>query len=70
MYASLGTRPNISFAMTTLSRFLTNPGPVHWSAVKRVFHYLKGTQDLWLTFGKVKKVLAGYADADGSMAKD
>jgi hypothetical protein len=31
---------------------------------------LKGTKDLWLSFGHAKIDLAGYADADGSMAKD
>lgn len=33
MYAMLGTRPDISFAVTTLARFAKNPGPVHWEAV-------------------------------------
>jgi Reverse transcriptase (RNA-dependent DNA polymerase) len=70
MYASLGTRPDISFAVTTLSRFSVNPGSAHWEAVKRVFRYLKGTQNLWLTFGGEEKTLIGYTDADGSMAED
>lgn len=46
MYASLGTRPDITFAVQTLSRFATNLGIAHWEAVKRVFHYLKGTREL------------------------
>jgi hypothetical protein len=70
MYASLGTRPDISFAVTTLSRFNSNPGEAHWNAAKRVFRYLKGTRDLWLVYGGVKRVLTGWADADGSMAED
>ena len=37
MYASVGTRPDISFAVSTLSQFLDNPGQAHWEAVKRVF---------------------------------
>ena len=37
MYASIGTQPNISFAVSTLSQFLDNPGQAHWEAVKRVF---------------------------------
>jgi hypothetical protein len=40
------------------------------SATKRVLCYLKGTKDLWLTFGGSKKELVGYTDADGSMAED
>ena len=34
MYASLGTRPDISFAVQTVSRFSKNPGLAHWDAVK------------------------------------
>jgi len=44
----------------------------HWNAVKRVFKYLKGTREQWLTYGLVPggEKLQGYADADGSMAED
>ena len=70
MYASLGTRPDISFAVQTVSWFSKNPGLAHWDTVKRIFRYLKGTMDLWLSYGTVKDKLIGYADADGSMAED
>jgi hypothetical protein len=70
MYVSLGTCPDISFAIQTLSHFSTNPRVAHWEAVKRVFCYLKGTTDLWLSYGQKKVDLTGYADADGSMAED
>jgi hypothetical protein len=32
--------------------------------------YLAGSRDLWLSYGKSKCTLEGYADTDGSMAKD
>ena len=70
MYAALGTRPDIAYAVQTVSRFSINPGQAHWEAVKRIFRYLKGTSELWLTFGGKEKELTGYADADGSMAED
>ena len=70
MYAALGTRPDIAFAVQTVSRFSTKPGPAHWEAVKRIFRYLKGTTDLWLSYGMTKMKLTGYTDADGSMAED
>ena len=70
MYASLGTRPDISFAVQTVSRFASKPGMPHWEAVKRIFRYLKGTRELWLAYGGKDKELKGYADADGSMAED
>jgi len=37
MYLAVATRPNISFAVSALSQFLTNLGVAHWEAVKRVF---------------------------------
>ena len=37
MYAAVATRPDIAFAVSTLSQFLENPGEAHWDAVKRVF---------------------------------
>ena len=70
MYAMLGTRPDILYAVTTLSKFSSNPGLAHWEAVKRVYRYLTGTRELWLTFGGIEKELVGYADADGSMNED
>ena len=66
MYASVGTRPDISFAVSTLSQFLDNPGQAHWEAVKRVFRYLLGTKNWGLTFGGGKEGLEGYTDADGA----
>ena len=43
MYAAIGTRPDIAFAVGALSRFLRNPGRRHWDKAKQVLHYLKGT---------------------------
>jgi hypothetical protein len=51
MYASVTTRPDISFAVSTLSQFLENPGEAHWEAVKRIFHYLSGMRGHALTYG-------------------
>ena len=67
MYASVATRPDISFAVATLSRFLDNPGRAHWEAVKRIFRYLSGTRDLELTYGVERHDMLGFTDADGAM---
>jgi hypothetical protein len=67
MYAAIGTRPDIMYAVMRLSQYASNPGPDHWTAAKRVFRYLSGTRDLQLTYcaneyGEV--IGAGYSDAD------
>jgi len=72
MYLALATRPDIAYAIAVLSCFGVNPGSAHWEAVKRVFKYLKGTKELWLTYGMFEggERLLGYSDADGNMAED
>jgi hypothetical protein len=51
LYAAVTTRPDIAFATSRLSRFLTNPGPKHHAAADRVLLYLKRYKDLGLQFG-------------------
>lgn len=42
-YLSVATRPDITYTVSILARFLQNPGITHWNAVKRVYAYLKYT---------------------------
>ena len=44
MYLALGTQPDIAYAVNRLAQFTQQPKPKHWTAVKRVFRYLKGTR--------------------------
>ena len=37
------TRPEISFAVNKVCEFMANPLETHWTAVKRILIYLKGT---------------------------
>jgi len=65
MYAALGTRPDISFAVQHLSQFSSNPSPAHWTAVKRVLRYLNNTRDFGIIFdGNSDHILTGYTDSD------
>ncbi len=64
MYAMLGTRPDIAFAVSIVSRYASNPDSLHWQAVKRIFRYLKRSLKLQLTFWEPLQVLSGYSDAD------
>lgn len=64
MYAAQVTRPDICFAVSTLSRYNNNPGKPHWNAVKRVMRYLKGTINNKLTYCRNGSGLTGFCDAD------
>ena len=44
------TRPNICFAVNTLSQFMVDPRRVHWIAAKHVLRYLKRTVEYGLRY--------------------
>src|ERR1700733_9045375 len=59
------TRPDISFVVGILTRFMQKPCEGHWSAAKRVLRYLKGTQDFGIKYTQVDDFsLIGYSDSD------
>ena len=67
MYAALATRPDISYAVTTLCQFMSAPDISHWLAAKRVFRYLQGTRHHELVYGwsgSSHRPLYGYSDSD------
>ncbi|KAJ8877066.1 hypothetical protein PR048_021518 [Dryococelus australis] len=65
MHLSLCSRPDISFAVSYLSRFLDKPSNQLRNAVKRVLRDLKVTQDLKVVYKKTQDgSLHAYSDAD------
>nr|ABA97586.1 retrotransposon protein, putative, Ty1-copia subclass [Oryza sativa Japonica Group] len=64
MYLASATRPDISFAMSKLSRFVLNPGDDHWHALERVMRYLKGKMSYGIHYSGYPKVLEGYNDSN------
>ena len=64
MYLASATRPDISFAVSKLSRFVSKPGDVHWKALERVLRYLKGTVNYGIPYTGHPKVLEGYNDSN------
>ena len=62
------------YAITALSQFSSNPGDIHWNAVKRVLRYLKATCDYKLTYGPNRSAngpgLFGFCDADWGNSVD
>eukprot|EP00253_Pinus_taeda_P017144 PITA_17144 len=47
------TKPDISFVVGILSKFMQNPCEGHWSTTKRVLKYSKGTQDFGIKYTQV-----------------
>ena len=64
MYAMLGTCPDLAYAVSLVSRFAFNPTELHYSAVKRIFRYLRGIVNMQLVFRGDLERLTGYSDAD------
>ena len=65
LYLSNWTRPDITYAVSSVARFCTNPTKQHWIAVKRIMRYLKGTPNHGLMYSKGDpKSCMGYSDAD------
>eukprot|EP00253_Pinus_taeda_P032808 PITA_32808 len=69
MYAMVCTRPDITHAVGVLSRFMSKPGKEHWTAMKRVFIYFRGTSDYGLCYQgrpRLDRVLdiRGFVDAN------
>ncbi|KAM2508982.1 hypothetical protein ACFX1W_031120 [Malus domestica] len=75
LYLAQCTRPDISFAINHLARYNNAPTRIHWTGVKDIFRYLKGTTDLGLFYpygsssdavppaSRVDSRLVGYPDA-------
>lgn len=70
MYAILGNRPDIAFAVSMVSRFASNPTDEHMEAAKKILRYLRGTINYELTYRGDLKDLLDYSDADYSGDRD
>jgi hypothetical protein len=73
IYLAIATRPDIAYSVGVLARFNTNPGKLHWAAVKHLFRYLRGTLDVKLTHAPdptTPEQFVTYSDADHGGCKD
>lgn len=74
MYLMVCTRPDLAYSMSLVSRFMANPGEEHWSVVKWIPRYIKGSLDSGLMFEGTatdKNLVKGYVDSNivGSINK-
>lgn len=64
-YLATRTRPDISYALSVLSKYNSQPRQQHVQAAKRVLRYLAGTSDVGLMYEPVADpYLQVYSDAD------
>jgi hypothetical protein len=40
----VNTRPDLSYSVGMVSRFMESPNAEHWAAVKRIIRYISGTK--------------------------
>jgi hypothetical protein len=66
MWAMTGTRPDIAYAVGKLSRHCNSPTRRHWTAVQRVFRYLRGTASYSISYQATGESadLVSFSDAD------
>lgn len=64
------SRPDIAYAVSTLSKFLSNPGVEHYQQLHHLLRYIRGTAHLSLNFGLSDEGLIGYSDSDFASDKD
>ena len=69
MYLALASQPDVSYMVNRLAQLTSDPKGVHWTAVKRIFRYLKYMKNANLTYrgndAEIKNTeLNFFCDAD------
>jgi len=65
------TKPDLASAMNKVCQFLHAPTTAHWTAVKRILTYVKGTCDVGLSLQKMNTfLLSAFSDADWAGSVD
>lgn len=71
MYLATCTRPDISFTVRELARFMSNYGKRHYDAAKHLLRYLNGTRSRGIIYGDVADLTPlfhSFTDSDWAMA--
>lgn len=61
------SRLDVAYAISMVSRFMSNPGKIHWDSLKGVLRHAKGFIDYRLRFGITKNYVdgvEGFVDSD------
>ncbi|GJR67775.1 hypothetical protein Tco_0013840 [Tanacetum coccineum] len=62
MYLMTGTRPDLAYAVSRLSRYTSNPSDAHWKSMTRVLHYLRYNRNYGLHYNRYPAVIEGYSE--------
>ena len=63
MYAMLCTQSDIYYVVGIISRYQSNPGHAHWTAVKNILMYLRRTRNYMLMYDAKDLILIGYTNS-------
>ena len=64
IYLMSCTRPDITYTVSRLSRYTSNPSVDHWKAIVKVLRYLRYTRNYGLYYTRYPAVLKGYSDVN------
>jgi len=53
LFCAMGSRPDISYSLSVLSKYASCPRRAHWGAIKTVMRYLRHTTDHGLLYKKI-----------------
>jgi hypothetical protein len=73
MYLANCTRPDISYTVRELARFMSNYGKEHYAAAKRLLRYLQGTRSRGIVYGNapdVSPIFRAFADSDWAASEN
>jgi hypothetical protein len=62
-YLAVCTRPDISYAVSQISKKMQSPNEEDWMLVKRILRYLQRTKNAKLVYHAKPKELVGFSDA-------
>ena len=68
MHLMICTRPDFGISVGRLSHYCENPLKMHWNTVKRIYRYIKGTQDMGIVYeskssSSSETSVIGYCDS-------
>jgi hypothetical protein len=69
-YLSNGTRPDVTFAVNSVSKYLKSPRIKHWNMVKRIFRYLVSTMDYGILYRAADTPASLTINSDADYAGD